>query len=166
MQTHTTGRAARLLAAAFATAVSGYGASAQAPSRFDDARPIYIEGIIAEAAWSPLRSQLVLRVGAASAAPPGDLPEIDDMSLPVALGDSPARELLGGTVRIDVPGIPRFRSLPGRIALGDRVAVIAHRNCSPPHQLRAHWVRLASGAVVKPEDRPRDIVNGCRGEGG
>lgn len=147
--------------AAVVTTLAGGGVVAQAPGRFDDARPIYIEGVVAEAAWTPVRSQFVLRVGAASPAPPGDLPEIDDMSLPVALGDSPARDLLGGAVRIDVPGIPRFRGLPGRIAIGDRIAVIAHRNCNPPHQLRAHWVRLASGAVVKPEDRPRDIVNGC-----
>ena len=159
MQPHPMLRPARL-GACLAAALASGPAAAEAPARFDDARPIYLEGIVAEAAWSPLRSQIVLRVSA-SPAPPDDLPEIDDMSLPVAVADSPAREAVGATARIEVPPAARFRSLPGRIDLGDRIAVIVHRNCNPPHQLRAHWLRLGNGAVVKREERPRDIVNGC-----
>ncbi|MEM8753451.1 MAG: hypothetical protein AAGF90_10790 [Pseudomonadota bacterium] len=52
-----------------------------------------------------------------------------------------------GDAALDVEFLPirLFFALDGRVSIGDRIAVIALRNCASRHQLRAQAIRFANG---------------------
>ena len=57
--------------------------------------------------------------------------------------------------------VGNFYDLRDRLAVGDRVTVLALRNCLPPHEIRSSWIQLGDGAVVSYEGGLHVRVDGC-----
>lgn len=68
---------------------------------------------------------------------------------------------LGTSIEIEFPPVDRFFELEGRIRPGDRIAVIALRNCEAPHQLRGQWIAPPDGPAVVREGRMQSEIDGC-----
>lgn len=107
------------------------------------------------AAWTDRREQ-VRR--ADPAARPADLP---DSAAEFAAGLAVWKAELGEAPEIEFPPVRRFFALEERIQPGDRIALIALRNCEPPHQLRAQWVAPESGPPVVRSGRMQSEVERC-----
>jgi hypothetical protein len=121
--------------------------------RYDTERPQWIEGVITGAQWAPPHPVIELRVSA-DERPPSDLAlpsELTGALIPSA----------AGRITVEFPPVSTFFALRDSLKLGDRVALIALRNCEPPHQLRSQWVRLPSGSVVSRSGRLSTMVSGC-----
>lgn len=124
--------------------------------RYDDARPIYVEGIVRSASFRrphPIIEMLVdteLRT-------PSELPEGEEFTdlLEVREADR------GRVIDVEYPPVGLFFNLEGRVNPGDRVATIVFQNCRPPHQLRGQWIRLADGEAIVRRGRMQTEDAGC-----
>jgi len=139
-----------MLTAAAALAHHGFGGA------YDRSAPIYLEGTVERAYFGYPHAELVLR--ADPSARPADLP---DSAAEFAPGLGVWHAELGGAPDIEFPPVRRFFDLEERIKPGDRIAVIALRNCEPPHQLRAQWVAPESGPPVVRSGRMQSEVEHC-----
>lgn len=142
--------AASMLVAAAALAHHGFGGA------YDRSAPIYLEGTVERAYFGYPHAELVLR--ADPAARPDDLPE---SAAEFAPGLAVWQAELGEAPEIEFPPVRRFFALEERVRPGDRIAVIALRNCEPPHQLRAQWVAPESGPPVVRSGRMQSEVERC-----
>jgi hypothetical protein len=115
--------------------------------RHDTDRPIWLTGVVTALSASPPHPSIALRVDAEAAAPPGTRPVEFTGALAVRPEDR------GQTVQIEFPPVAAFHALGQSVRVGDRVQIMALRNCRPPNQLRSQWIRLADGAVVQREGR-------------
>jgi len=138
------------LTAGAALAHHGFGGA------YDRSAPVYLEGVVEQAYFGCPHAEVVLRVdqGAPRAALPASASEFSD-------GRTYWRAALGERPEIEFPPVARFFALDGRIRAGDRIAVVALRNCESPHQLRGQWVAPADGAPVAREGRMQQETNGC-----
>jgi hypothetical protein len=124
--------------------------------RYDRSRPIALTGIVTRASFAPPHPTITLRVEAA------EPPELDAAARAEFAGPVAARpEDVGRTLEVEFPPVRAFFDLGGQVRAGDRVAIVALRNCAPPHQLRSQWIRLASGSVVHRAGRMSVQVDGC-----
>lgn len=123
--------------------------------RYDDARPIYVEGTVLAASFRRPHPVIKLRVDEALRTPV-DLPEGEEFAdiLEVREADR------GRVIDIEYPPVGLFFGLEGRIKAGDRLATIVYQNCRPPHQLRGQWVRLPDGTAVVRRGRVQTEVSG------
>lgn len=123
---------------------------------YDASRPIFMEGTVQRVTVAYPHVELTLQV-TARAQVPGTLPKIDDLGIPelMKLMTSAAP----GSYALQVAGLQS--ELEGRIAAGDRIALVALRNCLPPNQHRTRWIRVASGEVVSLSGRTQTEVAGC-----
>lgn len=122
--------------------------------RYDTSRAILLAGRVERLRIGMPHPWIVLRVD-------------DD----AASGIGAPREFEGRIVRrdedrgqlreVEFPPVARFLELGPELRVGDRVVVIALRNCQAPHQLRGQWIRLASGREVLREGRMQTEVAGC-----
>jgi hypothetical protein len=129
--------------------LTGEGASAHhgVTGRYDAGHPISITGTVVRTTFSPPHPVMTIRV--AEGPPPGsgsNLPR--DLRGPVAT----RRSDIGQLRTVEFTPADRFYALRSRVKPGDKVQLIAMRNCLPPHQLRSWWLRLPGGQVV--------VVNG------
>ncbi len=124
--------------------------------RYDISQAIWLAGQVESARIGMPHPVLRLRVAAAPQRP---------TALKLAAEFEPRLVLrpqdAGQLREIEFPPVARFLELGPEIKPGDALAVIAWRNCSPPHQLRGQWVQLASGRVVVREGRMQTEVQGC-----
>jgi len=67
----------------------------------------------------------------------------------------------GQEVRIEFPPVGSFFGLGRIVSVGDRVAVIAYRNCNAPNQLRGQWIIPKTGAPVAYAGQAQQEVEGC-----
>ncbi|MBB4005540.1 DUF6152 family protein [Aurantimonas endophytica] len=129
--------------------------------RYDLSAPVWIEGEVTRAYFGQPHAELVIRVA-------------DDLGVPAAPPDlgsaatflDPGRlqvraDMRGASVEVELPPTQKYFSLGERIAVGDRIAIIAVRNCDPPHQLNGQWLRLADGEIVARAGAMSYMVGGC-----
>jgi len=129
--------------------------------RYDISQPLWIEGEVTRVYFGQPHPEVTIRtpndLSAPSSAP--DLTGAAGVIRPQALSvreDSRGREIV-----VEFPPIQAFFSLGSRVARGDRVAVIAFRNCEAPHQIRGQWIQPAIGAPVARNGRVQYQVDGC-----
>jgi len=123
---------------------------------YERGAPVYLEGTVVHSYFGYPHAEIVLeadrRVQAATL--PASAAEFED-------GLTFWRAGLGARPEIEFPPVALFFDLDGRIAAGDRVAVIALRNCEAPHQLRGQWIAPADGAPVVRSGRVQTEVQTC-----
>jgi hypothetical protein len=119
--------------------------------RYDRTRPVWIEGVVTQARFALPHARLVVRTDVET--PPSNAPRVQGQNAPTvaASGDSV----------IEFPPVERFFALEDRVRIGDRVRIIALRNCTPPHQLRGQWIALPNGEIVIKQGRVQREVDGC-----
>ncbi|MEO0359578.1 MAG: hypothetical protein AAF322_00610 [Pseudomonadota bacterium] len=115
-----------------ATAHQGFG------GRYDRVRPIWIAGRVEAAYFGLLHGEVTVQPDReARIGPPSDaVAEFRDGLFPAP-----------GDAALDVEFLPvrLLFALDGRVSIGDRIEVIALRNCASRHQLRAQAIRFANG---------------------
>ena len=129
--------------------------------RYDLSKPVWIEGVVTKAYFGQPHAELSIRT-AASLAVPSPLPDLAESSSFLSAGSLVViQELRGQVVRVELPPTGQFFSLERRIKVGDRVAVIAVRNCESPFQLNGQWVKAGNGAPVARSGSMSYMVKGC-----
>jgi hypothetical protein len=124
--------------------------------RYDASRPIYLRGTVVTATFAAPHAVMTIAVEAA------EPPTLSENERADFRGDVMVRsEDVGVTRQIEFAPIGVFFSLSDRVSLGDRVEVIAMRNCDAPHQLRSQWIRLADGELVMRTGGRHRTVDGC-----
>ncbi len=124
--------------------------------RYDDARPIYVEGIVRSASFRRPHPIIEMQVDA-DLTTPSDLPEGEEFADFVEVREADR----GRIIDVEYPPVGLFFGLEGRIAPGDRIATIVFQNCRPPHQLRGQWIRLHDGEAVVRRGRMQTEEPGC-----
>ncbi|MBX9910547.1 MAG: hypothetical protein K2Z25_17755 [Beijerinckiaceae bacterium] len=125
---------------------------------YDASRPLYLEGVVERATLALPHVELIVDV-AQPAPPPQALPRLETLGIPDIAAR--LRPIEAGRHRIQIAGTNFVAELQGRIKVGDRVALIALRNCRPPHEVRSRWIRLADGDVVARGGATQAEVQGC-----
>lgn len=129
--------------------------------RYDLSRPVWIEGDVIAGYYGQPHAELTIRTDA-------------DLTLPTSRPDlGPTANFLdagsltvlpetrGRTIKIELPPTQQYFDLGNRIAAGDRIAIVAVRNCESPHQLNGQWLRLAGGAVIARSSAMSYMVKSC-----
>ena len=128
---------------------------------YDATAPLYIEGRVQNVILSYPHVEMTVEV-AETAEIPADLPDIENLGIDDVPGIITVVE--PGSYELQIAGTEFVSLLDGRIAEGDRIALVALRNCLPPHEYRSRWIRLASGDVVSNSGPTQAEVQGCEGE--
>lgn len=123
--------------------------------RYDRSAPVWLEGPVTTAYFGQPHAELSILVSAS--APPTPVP-----SAIGAFAEGLVAWSGGETVEVEFPPVRLFFALDGRIRSGDRVAVVALRNCEPLGQLRGQAIRPPDGVWVVREGRMQAEVAGCR----
>lgn len=124
--------------------------------RYDDARPIYVEGVVRSASFRRPHPIVEMQVDD-DLRTPNKLPDGKEFTnlVEVREGDR------GRIIDVEYPPVSLFFGLESRIAPGDRIATIVFQNCRPPHQLRGQWIRLPDGETVVRRGRMQTEEAGC-----
>ncbi len=124
--------------------------------RYDAATPIVLSGTVTAATFAPPHPVLSVRVDRA------ELPAVRVGRPAEYFGPAVARAEDVGEVReIELSPVRMFYDLADRVRVGDRIVIVALRNCLPPHQLRSTWLRLSDDTVVSYTGDWAPGVNGC-----
>ncbi|MGK6315756.1 DUF6152 family protein [Neorhizobium sp. DT-125] len=124
--------------------------------RYDASRPIVLSGTVTEAAFTPPHPILSVHVDTA------ELPDFEVGRAGEYFGRPLARpEDVGQVRQIEFSPARAFYALGDRLNVGDRVVIVATRNCLPPHQLRSSWIRLSGGETLSYTGDWAPGVNGC-----
>lgn len=125
---------------------------------YDATSPMFVEGTVQEVTIAYPHVEMQVRV-ATEPAIPDELPRVD--VLEIADARSKLRPIESGEYEVQLAGTEFVTALDGRIAPGDTVALIALRNCQPPHEVRSRWIRLADGDIVTVSGATQAEVQGC-----
>jgi hypothetical protein len=123
---------------------------------YDTSRPIALTGVVTAARFAPPHPVISVRVEDA-AAPAGDLGRPDEITGPIAVRD----EDVGQVREVEFSPMRIFYELNAELRPGDRVTIVALRNCRPPHQLRSSWIRLPDGETVSYGGGLHRRADGC-----
>ncbi|MCV9947601.1 DUF6152 family protein [Rhizobium sp. BT-175] len=148
----------KLAAALGALALSGSAVSAHhgVTGRYDTSKPIVLAGVVARTTFSPPHPVISVRVEAADpASVKADRP--DEFTGPFIVRPDD----VGQVREIEFSPVQTFFDLGDRVRVGDRVLVLALRNCLPPHQLRSSWIQLADSEVVSYAGGLHRRAHGC-----
>ncbi|WP_246333217.1 hypothetical protein [Aureimonas mangrovi] len=125
--------------------------------QYDAATPIVLSGTLTAAAFSPPHPMLSIQVDTNE--PPAFVVGRPDEYF----GPAVVRPEDVGPVReVELSPVRMFYDLADQLSVGDRVVVVALRNCLAPHQLRSTWLRLSDGTVVSYTGDWAPGVDGCR----
>ncbi len=145
--------AAGLLTLAFAVpAVAHHGFTGQ----YDASKPTYIQGTVQAVTVAYPHAEMTIQVVDAATVP-RELPEIANLRIQNVMEKMAVAE--PGTYALQISGLQD--ELQGNIAAGDKIALVALRNCLPPNQYRSRWIRLASGKIASFAGAAQTEVNGC-----
>lgn len=122
--------------------------------RYDAGAPVWVSGVIRSSSFGWPHPTLVVAVE------PGAMGEVDPPPSYVAAPPGPT-PLEMREASIEFPPVRAFFALAGTLRDGDRVELIALRNCLAPHQLRSQWVRLPNGETIAPDVPMSSMVDGC-----
>ncbi|MGU3399861.1 hypothetical protein ACLBWS_08980 [Brucellaceae bacterium D45D] len=129
--------------------------------RYDLNVPVWIEGEVIEAYFGQPHAELKVHT-ASDLAVPAALPDMESAS---GFLDSGALAVLpetqGRDIVVELPPTQQYFGLGDKIRPGDRIAVVALRNCEEPHQLNGQWLRLADGEIVVRSGPMTYMVKGC-----
>lgn len=126
--------------------------------RYDTSTPILLRGVVTQSVFSPPHPVLHIAVEAAAAELPAEAASrADEFTGPVVVRD----EDVGQVREVEFSPVGVFYDLRDRLRIGDRVTVVALRNCLPPNQLRSSWIQLAEGEIVSYEGGLHRRVDGC-----
>jgi hypothetical protein len=117
--------------------------------RYDRSAPVWLAGTVTAASFGLPHSVITLTPDTTL---PPDVGEFAD-GLVTWTGADP--------VTVEFPPVARFFDIGDMIAVGDRIGLVALRNCDEPHQLRGQWVQPATGVPVVREGRMQEEVAGC-----
>lgn len=124
--------------------------------RYDAAIPIVLSGTVEAATFAPPHPVLSVRVDTA------ELPAFEVGRPAEYFGPAVVRPGDVGQVReIELSPIRMFYDLADRVEVGDRIVIVALRNCRSPHQLRSTWLRLSDGTVLSYTGDWAPGVDGC-----
>ena len=144
-----------LLPVGVATAHHGFS------GRYDLGYPVWIEGEVSEAYFGQPHAELTIRVSD-SIAVPEPAPDLGPTDRFIDVSAMVVRpETVGQPVVVELPPTQQYFSLSDRIAVGDRVAIVALRNCEPPHQYNGQWLRLEGGETVARSRAMSYMIDGC-----
>ncbi|MHC1550725.1 DUF6152 family protein [Phyllobacterium sp. K27] len=150
-----TGVAIAFVSIPLATAHHGF------QGRYDLSKPIWLEGTVVRSYFGNPHSVLTVEI-ADTLTEPEPHPDLgpaasflDQNALSASV------DLHGKTVQVELPPTSQYSRLGGRIATGDRIAAVVIRNCEPPHQLNAQWLRLADGSVESRQAAMIYMVEAC-----
>lgn len=122
--------------------------------RYERGRPIWATGIVEAAYFGQPHAEIALRPErGARKGPLADAVAEFQHGLSRLPGDAP--------LEIEFPPARLFFALDGRVRVGDRVEVIALRNCAPPHQLRGQAIRVTDGEWVVRSGRMQTETEAC-----
>lgn len=124
--------------------------------RYDASRPILISGVVTATTFAPPHPVLSVRVEQQEV-PDGELGRPREYFGPVVVRP----EDIGQVRVIEFSPVRMFYNLESRLRPGDRVTLIALRNCRSPHQLRSTWLRLEDGEVASYTGDWAPGVDGC-----
>ncbi|MFP5077983.1 hypothetical protein ACLE20_11810 [Rhizobium sp. YIM 134829] len=124
--------------------------------RYDASRPILISGVVTATTFAPPHPVLSVRVGQKEV-PDAELGRPGEYFGPVAVRP----EDVGEVRTIELSPVRMFYDLARKLKPGDRVTVVALRNCLSPHQLRSTWLRLTNGEVASYTGDWAPRVDGC-----
>lgn len=131
--------------------------------RYDLSQPVWIEGEVIQAYFGQPHPTLTIRTPS-DLAPPARRPDPGAARSTIAVDRLAVREeTRGRDVVIEFPPIPAFFNLGDSVTVGDRVALIAFRNCEAPHQLRGQWLQPGrpNAAAVMRSNRQSYQVERC-----
>lgn len=129
--------------------------------RYALSEPVWLEGVVAKAYFGQPHAEVTVRTPTAMSAPE------EELDLAGARDTIDPRRLMvradtrGKDIEVEFPPITRFFALRRSVAVGDRVAIIAFRNCAAPHQLRGQWIRAEGMAPVARPGRVSYQVDRC-----
>jgi hypothetical protein len=124
--------------------------------RYDASKPIYIQGTVQAVTVAYPHAEMTIQVVDAVTVP-RELPEIANLRIQNVMEKMAVAE--PGTYALQISGLQD--ELQGNIAAGDKIALVALRNCLPPNQYRSRWIRLASGKIASFAGAAQTEVNGC-----
>ncbi|WMT91928.1 DUF6152 family protein [Pelagibacterium sp. H642] len=124
--------------------------------RYDASQPLGLSGVVVQTVFAPPHPVLTIRV---------DTDELGDFEVgrpEEYFGPVITRSVdLGDEHAIELPPVGMFYALNARLQVGDRITVVALRNCLAPHQLRSTWLRLADGEIISYTGDWAPSVDGC-----
>ena len=124
--------------------------------RYDASIPIILIGEVTAATFAPPHPVVTVRVTS------GDLPDHDVGRPDEYFGKPVVRaEDVGVERTVELSPVRMFYDLAGQLKVGDRVTIVALRNCLPTHQLRSTWLRLSNGEVLSYTGDWAPGVDGC-----
>ncbi|WP_210259258.1 hypothetical protein [Agrobacterium sp. a22-2] len=124
--------------------------------KYDASSPIMLHGTITAATFAPPHPVFTVRVES------GEIPDLKLGRPEEYFGPLTARADDLGTERdIELSPVRLFYDLADKLSVGDRVTIVALRNCLAPHQLRSTWLRLSTGEVVSYTGDWAPGVDGC-----
>jgi hypothetical protein len=127
--------------------------------RYDTDKPYQIVGRVVAVSASPPHPTVTITVESAAMEAPDGNERPSEITGPLIALDA---ALTGQSVTIEFPPVATFYALGDRIKVGDRVEIIALRNCRTPHQLRSQWIRLPqTREIVKRDGRLSYMARGC-----
>ncbi len=126
--------------------------------RYDSSTPIVLSGTVTRATFSPPHPVLLVRIDTAEVTLTAEeVNRPDDFAGPFVV-----RPRDVGQVReIEFSPVSEFYDLADRVSVGDRVSVLALRNCLPSNELRSSWINLSDGQVVSYTGDWARLVAGC-----
>ncbi|WP_340117243.1 hypothetical protein [Pelagibius sp. 7325] len=124
--------------------------------QYDAATPIVLAGTVAAATFAPPHPVLSVRVDQVELAA-GAIGRPDEyFGAPVVRPED-----VGELREVELSPARMYYNLAERLSVGDRVLLVALRNCLPPHQLRSTWLQLEDGTILSYESDWAPTVDGC-----
>jgi len=147
-----------LTSALIVLALSGGGVLAHhgVTGQYDMSTPIVIGGMVTRTTFAPPHPIVTVRVEQTDI-PAGNLDRPDEFRGQLVV----RAEDIGQDREIELSPVRTFYDLADRVRVGDRVLIVALRNCLAPNQLRSSWIRLADGEVVSYTGGLHRRVDGC-----
>jgi hypothetical protein len=123
--------------------------------RYDTDQPIWLKGRITALTLARPHPTITLT--------PVDEPVPHGLKMPPEMTGAlvSPRDRVGVAQTVEFAPVSAFFDMGDRARVGDVVEIIALRNCSPPHQLRSQWLRLANGAVIERVGKLSYMHRGC-----
>lgn len=125
---------------------------------YDTSMPIVLAGTVTQTAFTPPHPVISVRVETAEP----KLPAAAGLRTDEFTGTANVRSEDVGKVRdVEFSPVRIFYDLADTVKVGDRIVIVALRNCRPPHQLRSSWMQLSDGQIVSYEGGLHRRADGC-----
>lgn len=143
--------------AAFATLAGAASAHHGVTGYYETSKPVLVAGTVTKATFSPPHPVVSVLVEATEV-PTGDMGRPDEFKGPITLnaGD------VGDVVEVEFSPVSTFYELRDKLRIGDRVMILALRNCDRPQQLRSSWIELSGGEVISYKGGLHRKVETCK----